>query len=53
MGLGVGGGADPSFTSRCLFKNEPILLYLTDFYFHRNVCKQKKYLEKFDSKSVF
>ena len=32
-------------------KDEPITLCLTDFYFHRTVCQQKKYSEKFDGMS--
>ena len=34
-------------------KDEPITLCLTDFYFHRTVCQQKKYSEKFDDMSNF
>ena len=32
---------DPSFVGRCVLKDEPITLCLTDFYFHRTVCQQK------------
>ena len=27
-------------------KDEPITLYLTDFYFHRTVCQQKKNIQR-------
>ena len=30
-----------SFISWCFLENQPITLCLTDFYFHRTVCKQK------------
>ena len=38
---GVCRSAYNSFGILCLLKNEPITLCLTDFYFHRTVCKQK------------
>ena len=44
--------AHPSFVNRCFLKNEPIILCLTYFYFHRTVLS-KKYLEEFDGKSIF
>ena len=39
---------EPSFVCRCLLKDEPITLWLTDFYFYSTVSQQKKYSEKFD-----
>ena len=49
---GVCRSAHPSFVNRCFLKNEPIILCLTYFYFHRTVLS-KKYLEEFDGKSIF
>ena len=49
---GVCRSAHRSFIHLCFFKNEPIILRSTEFYFHRTVCK-KKHLEEFDGKSIF
>ena len=49
---GACGPAHPSFVNLCFLKNEPIILCLTYFYFQRTVLS-KKYLEKFDGKSIF
>ena len=48
---GAGRSAHPFFVNRCFLKNEPIILCLTYFYFHRTVLS-KKYLEEFDGKSI-
>ena len=44
--------AQLSFVNRCFLKDEPIILCLTYFCFHRTVLS-KKYLEEFDGKSIF
>ena len=49
---GVCRPAQSSCVNRCFLKNEPIILCLTYFYFHRPVLN-KKYLEEFDGKSIF
>ena len=42
----------PLLQYRCFLKNEPIILRLTYFNFHRTVLN-KKYLEEFDGKLIF
>ena len=49
---GVCKSAHPSFVNWCFLKNKPIILCFTYFYFHWTVLS-KKYLEGFDSKSIF
>ena len=49
---GVSRSVQSTILNRCFFKNEPIILCLTYFYFPWTVLS-KKYLEEFDGKSTF